>query len=651
MKPRRAKNGIGIFYTRDSGGRHETTPARYVEAAISKALELGVAFSPTTEDIELMYQQRLSVCGDAYFDHDISGNTTSRPALDEMFDRIKNDLSISHVFIPSRDRLSRESDPRRAIVHETKLTQMGMTIVFGDLVVGPTGVGQRTDIGAIISQIVDYEQAGEFRRQLADKMVRSQVTLAKQGFSTGGRPPYGFRRYHSNPATHEVTLMSDGDRAPRGYHVTWRPGPEEELEVIRRIVKMIVRIPANQVAKKLTEEAVLSPNAGRTRTDSGYLHMTSGTWNRTTIVSILKNPLLRGEKQYGRRSMGDQSRMTPNGPRQLTEDDFDEYGRPRVIQNDPENVITADAGFDPIVDIEELNRALRAHAKRAEHQTDAPRHLKGKDNPLSRKIFCMNCGEPMYRGQKKNTYRYRCSRYENTHAKECNHNHVDGPTATQFALNSIGQLIHMQGLEQELRGHMKELARQEMNSNASGPATQLNNRLQQLNDHRQQIATKLPWAIVEESFTILETELVEISNQIADVTDELSMLNVAQPRIQNIDYEVDKALAGLSNLESRIRGTDARDDVVDIFNTLKLRMYIGFEQVPHDERSRCQVSRGVITIGDVPPPIEIYPAVGSGHHQVKRTKDVENTKNDPELNEVINPEEGVSGKKNGRYWT
>ena len=161
----------------------------------------------------------------------------------------------------------------------------------------------------------------------------------------------------------------------------------------------------------------------------------------------------------------------------------------------------------------------------------------------------------------------------------------------------------------------------------------------------------MKWATLEESFTILETELVEISNQIADVTDELSMLNVAQPRIQNIDYEVDKALAGLSNLESRIRGTDARDDVVDIFNTLKLRMYIGFEQVPHYKDFRCQVSRGVITIGDVPPPIEIYPAVGSGHHQVKRTKDVENTKNDPELNEVINPEEGVSGKKNGRYWT
>jgi hypothetical protein len=34
----------------------------------------------------------------------------------------------------------------------------------------------------------------------------------------------------------------------------------------------------------------------------------------------------------------------------------------------------------------------------------------------------------------------------------------------------------------------------------------------------------------------------------------------------------------------------------------------------------CQVTGGVIAIGEIPPPMEICPSVGSGHHRTKRKK-------------------------------
>ena len=644
MKTSRSTKGRGLFYTRDSGGRHETTPARYVEEAKRKAESLGVTFTPTVEDIEQMQKDRLTELGDAFFDHDVCGNTTSRTALDALFRGVTQDLSISHVFIPRRDRLSRPNDPQDAINLENCLRKMGVTIVFDTGIVKPLPIGARPDIADALVQLVHYDQAGEFRRQLSEKMIHSQVSRARKGHSTGGRPPYGFRRYQVNPATNERTLMSDGHRTPRGYHVIWLPGPKEELQIIRRIVKMLAVMPASRVAAQLTEERIPAPDTGRTRTDGGIKHEVSGRWNPNTVVGILKNPLLRGETQYGRRLMGDQSRMTRQGPRQLTEDDVDENRKPRVVRNDPANIICADAGFEPIVDVELLEQAQRAHAERGRNHIGAARHLKGKDNPLSGKVFCMNCGAPMYRCQQKRTYRYRCSGYETSRGKLCNHNHVNGPTAAQFALNSVGQLVQMQGLQQELRGHLVELARQEMSCTNSAPTAPLKTRLQELEADKQQIEDNLCRATSDASFKALEVRLDEISGEITSVEDQLATLAVEQPRIQDIDEEVERALGGLSDLEVRLRGTGAGNDLMDIFTTLNLRMYFNFGQVPYYQKTRCQVTGGVITIGDIPPPVEIYPSVGSGHHRTKRKKARCRKRAEDERNVPKTPEQGVLGK-------
>ena len=50
----RTEKGRAIFYTRDSGGKHETTPTQYVAWAKSKAAELSVRFDGTEDAIVAM---------------------------------------------------------------------------------------------------------------------------------------------------------------------------------------------------------------------------------------------------------------------------------------------------------------------------------------------------------------------------------------------------------------------------------------------------------------------------------------------------------------------------------------------------------------------------------------------------------------------
>jgi hypothetical protein len=117
------------------------------------------------------------------------------------------------------------------------------------------------------------------------------------------------------------------------HHVVWLPGPEDKMALAIRILRMLDIMPVSHVARILTEERVLSPDAGRTRKDGGIKHEVSGAWHATTCVNVAFSMLLLGRPVYGRRSIGDQKRFSPGGPRDLCLDDYRAYGEPKVIRN------------------------------------------------------------------------------------------------------------------------------------------------------------------------------------------------------------------------------------------------------------------------------------------------------------------------------
>src|SRR5262245_19261414 len=96
----RPKIGRGLFYTRDSGGKHETAPGEYVRWAQRKATELKVAVSGTPERIDAMIRDGRHQDDDLFLDYGVLGNQLERAGLGALFRAVDDDPTVSHVLIP-----------------------------------------------------------------------------------------------------------------------------------------------------------------------------------------------------------------------------------------------------------------------------------------------------------------------------------------------------------------------------------------------------------------------------------------------------------------------------------------------------------------------------------------------------------------------
>ncbi len=271
-----------------------------------------------------------------------------------------------------------------------------------DKTVPPLPLGVRQDVGEMIVALVDYDQAGQFRHDLGQKMIYAQIALAKAGFTTGGRAPFAFDRWLVNGEGTRVRKLDDSEIIRRqGHHVVWLPGRPEEIDLALRIRQMLHDTPASRIAVILNNERIPSPDAGRFRTDNGVQHEVSGLWHQTMIVNIGRNQLFSAVVRHGLRSMGDQVRLTPEGPRDLNESDFYPGTKKRkVIRNPESSHITAPAKFEPLVDPDEHPKLVNILDKRAGTQRGKPRARNPNKNPLGCRLFDMACGSPMYRVKK-----------------------------------------------------------------------------------------------------------------------------------------------------------------------------------------------------------------------------------------------------------
>lgn len=246
----RPEKGRCLFYTRDSGGEHETTPGEYVRRAIAFCHEHGLSFNGTPAIIQSMIRDGEPVHGDLFLDWDITGNQLTRPALDAMFDEIARDRSVSHVWIPRPDRLARPDEIEQGLALEKKFRrEFGVTLVFHNRVCKPLKRGEKMELGEWLRAAIDYDRAEQERRDLAQKIINSQCFLARNGFSTGGRACYGFQRWLVGPDQKPIRPLEDGETVRRsGYHVVHLPKDDGTFEVRLEILKRLCTEPAQRIA-------------------------------------------------------------------------------------------------------------------------------------------------------------------------------------------------------------------------------------------------------------------------------------------------------------------------------------------------------------------------------------------------------------------
>ncbi len=174
---------------------------------------------------------------------------------------------------------------------------------------------------------------------------------------------------------------------------------------------------------------------------------------------------------YGRRSMGDQARYSPQGPRPLEDADRDAAGQPRVVRNSEGALITrpSPARFEPLIAPEQQRQLIALLDERGGTQRGKPRSQDPARNPLGSRVFDLNCTWPMYRQPCGGSFRYTCGLYMQSHGARCAHNHLDGPTAVRFLLSCVRQRVLAPRLLAKLEARLTELARQD---SAEGTALQ-----------------------------------------------------------------------------------------------------------------------------------------------------------------------------------
>ena len=171
----REQKGRGLFYNRDSGGKHEMTPSQYVQWAARKSAELEITFHGTSAAMESMIREGQCQEGDLYLDYGVSGSQLSRPGLNALIASGISDLGVSHILIPRRDRLARPDDPIDGVRIEDTLRQAGLWLVYIDKTIPPVKRGARRNMSELITAVFEYEASG-----VSGGILRRKWSLRRQ---------------------------------------------------------------------------------------------------------------------------------------------------------------------------------------------------------------------------------------------------------------------------------------------------------------------------------------------------------------------------------------------------------------------------------------------------------------------------------------
>lgn len=193
-------------------------------------------------------------------------------------------------------------------------------------------------IGATIIKSVKRAMAGEYSRELSVKVFAGQCRLITLGFRQGGPAGFGLRRQlvdeHLTP---KAELRRGEHKSLQTDRVVLRPGPPEEVEIVRRVYRMFVvqRRTERDIANLLNAEGVL--------TDLGR------PWTRGVVHQLLTNEKYIGNNVYNRVSFKLKAKR---------------------VTNDPETWVRANGAFEAIVEPDFFEAAQRIIQDRCRRYTD-----------------------------------------------------------------------------------------------------------------------------------------------------------------------------------------------------------------------------------------------------------------------------------------
>lgn len=236
----------------------------------------------------------------SYADEGRSGlNIAGRDSLRRLIDDVQSgSADYEAVLVYDISRWGRFQDADESAYYEFICRERGINVHYC--------AEQFDNDGSLPSNVmksIKRVMAGEYSRELSSKVFAGQCRLITLGYRQGGPAGYGLRRYLVNESNELKAPLGRGEhKSLQTDRVILVPGPDEEVETVRRIYRLFVlqRRSEREIATILNGEGKL--------TDLGK------PWTRSVVRQILSNEKYIGNNVYNRVSFKLKRKRVVNTP-------------------------------------------------------------------------------------------------------------------------------------------------------------------------------------------------------------------------------------------------------------------------------------------------------------------------------------------------
>ena len=252
-----------------------------------------------------------------YSDEGKSGlRIQGRDGLKQLIDDIQSSRAeYEAVLVYDISRWGRFQDADESAYYEYICKRAGISVIYC--------AEQFENDGSPVSTIVKgvkRAMAGEYSRELSQKVFTGQCRLIELGYRQGGPPGFGLRRMLIDEHRMAKGILERGEhKSIQTDRVTLVPGPAEEIAIVQEIFQAFVedRKPETEIAEALNARGILTD--------------LDRAWTRGTVHQILINEKYIGNNVWNRSSF---------------------KLKKRRVQNDPNTWVRAEGAFEGIVDLD-----------------------------------------------------------------------------------------------------------------------------------------------------------------------------------------------------------------------------------------------------------------------------------------------------------